>query len=393
MDPADLRAALSHPNVAAFYMAVRAGESSLGDDAYRMRYNGPGKKPAFFDSFADHPRIFVDTGKGTKSSAAGAPQATATTWDEERAKYGWKDFSPQSQDEFYVARLVYRKALDAVKSGRFDEACRLCKNEWTSLPGGPEENSATSKARETYLEWGGQLKAPPKFQDILDAIDKPFDPDTLSTEHYGDAVTESTIRPIPSADEQEEHNMAAPLIPIAIAAAQAFLPRLVELIPALGAAFGSGSEVQKRNVAGAAMIADAVTKTVGEKNLQAAIEELERNPAKLAEARAAVADILPTLIEAGGGGIKGARDNAAAQSGDWRKLIFSLPFVGIILFTPAIWAVVAASVFKAPWLLEMDPQLRGTVIGFVMGTLAGSICGYVFGSSMTKAPAQPFTAR
>ena len=188
--------------------------------------------------------------------------------------------------------------------------------------------------------------------------------------------------------------MAAPLIPIAIAAAQAFLPRLAELIPGLGAVLGSGSEVQKRNVAAAAMIADAVTKTVGEPNLQAAIEQIERDPAKLAEVRQVVSDILPTLVEAGGGGIKGAREHAEAQSGDWRKLIFSLPFVGIILFTPAIWAVVAASVFRADWLLVMDPQLRGTVIGFVMGTLAGSICGYVFGSSMSKAPAaQPLAAR
>ncbi len=187
--------------------------------------------------------------------------------------------------------------------------------------------------------------------------------------------------------------MAAPLVPIAIAAAQAFLPRLVELIPALGAAFGSGSDVQKRNIAGATMIADAVTKTVGEKNLQAAIEELERNPAKLAEARAAVADILPTLIEAGGGGIKGARDTAAAQSGDWRKLVFSLPFVGILVFVPTIWAVVAAAVFSFPWLLPLDAQMRGTVIGFVMGTIAGGIVMYVYGASMTKTAPQPSIER
>lgn len=183
--------------------------------------------------------------------------------------------------------------------------------------------------------------------------------------------------------------MAAPLIPIAIAAAQAFLPRLVELIPALGAAFGSGSDTQKRNVAAAAMIADVVTKTVGEPNLQAAISKIETEPAKLAEVRAAVADILPTLVEAGGGGIKGAREAASAQSGDWRKLIFSLPFVAMLLFIPTIWAVVAAAVFKAPWLLELDAQMRGTVIGFVMGTVAGSIVMYVYGASMTKSAPQP----
>lgn len=376
MNRADLRAALSNANVLAFLRTIREGESRQDDAAYRMRYGGHGSAPKYFDSFEDHPRVFELRADGRKSSASGAYQATATTWDEERAKWQFPDFSPGSQDEFAVARLVYRKALDAVREGRFEEACRLCRNEWTSLPGGDEENAATRRARETYLKWGGYLSAAPAT-----------DPDAWQRdERYGESVTESVTNPVPSADEQEAHNMAAPLIPIAIAAAQAFLPRLVELIPSLGAAFGSGSEVQKRNVAAATMIAEAVTRVAGEPNLQAAIERIEREPETLAQARAAVADILPTLIEAGGGGIKGARDHAEAQSGDWRKLIFSLPFVGIILFTPAIWAVVAASVFKASWLLEMDPQLRGTVIGFVMGTLAGSICGYVFGSSMSKAP-------
>ena len=46
--------------------------------------------------------------------------------------------------------------------------------------------------------------------------------------------------------------------------------------------------------------------------------------------------------------------------------------------------MVAAAVFRASWLLEMDPQMRGTVIGFVMGTIAGGIVMYVYGASMSK---------
>lgn len=377
MDRAVLRAALEDVRVRAFLRVIREGESGQTASAYRMRYGGAGSAPKYFDDLTKHPKIFEQTPDGLRSSAAGAYQATWTTWIETASLWGLPDFSEQSQDEFAVARVIYRDALEDVKAGRFEEACRKCSTEWTSLPGGAEENAATKRARETWEKWLG----------ILDQADP------LSTENYGDAVTESTIRPIPSADEQEEHNMAAPLIPIAIAAAQAFLPRLVELIPALGAAFGSGSEVQKRNVAAASMVADAVTRTVQAPNLQAAIEELERNPAKLAEARAAVADILPTLVEAGGGGIKGARDNAAAQSGDWRKLVFSLPFVGILVFVPTIWAVVAAAVFSAPWLLPLDAQMRGTVIGFVMGTIAGGIIMYVYGASMTKTAPQPSIER
>lgn len=374
MNRAGLRDALSHANVQAFLAVIDLGEHGPhadDPDRYRTMYGG-GK----FDAPPwEHPRQKV-TANGWTSSAAGRGQFLATTWDS-LSDYGFEDFSPACQDEAMVALLVRRKALADVIAGRFDEAIGKCAKEWASLPGAPygQPTLTLEEARRRYEERGGAYE------------------DTLATEHYGDTVTESTVRPIPSADKQEAHNMAAPLIPIAIAAAQAFLPRLVELIPTLGAAFGSGSEVQKRNVAAATMIAEAVTKTAGEPNLQAAIEKIERDPVMLTEVRQAVNDILPTLVEAGGGGIKGARDAASAQSGDWRKLVFSLPFVGIILFTPAIWAVVAASVFKASWLLEMDPQLRGTVIGFVMGTLAGSICGYVFGSSMTKAPTQNLTTR
>ena len=389
----ELRAALSHPNVQAFLRVIREGESSQNDFAYRMRYGGHGKSPVFFDDLSQHPKVFEPTARpGLNSSAAGAYQATWTTWREEQRKYGWPDFSRASQDEFAVARLIYRSALAAVKAGRFEEACRLCHAEWTSLPGGEEENAATPRARETYVRWGGTFAetkpasgetnpAPdetirPSVEPALDTPD--FNPNSLDTEHY-DAPTQA----------QEVSAMPAPLIPIAVAAAQAFLPRLAELIPALGAALGSGSEVQKRNVAVATLVAKAVQDTVAAPTLQAAMETIEQDPQALARVREVVNELVPTLVEAGGGGIKGARDAAASQSGDWRKLVFSLPFAGLIAFVPLAWLVVIASVFKSPWLVEMDAQLRGTVIGFVMGTLAGSIVSYIYGSSMTKGPASP----
>lgn len=391
MNRADLRAALSNANVQAFLRVIRESESRQDDSAYRLENDGTKRGRVLPQCPVEHPS------KGLKSPpgrAFGAYQFLASTWASLVKRYGFEDMSPGCQNEAAVALIAGRGALDEVIAGDLDGAFHLLEKEWTSLPGGAEENAATARAREVFVQWGGTIKGAerPDWQDVIDAAAKP-EPDPLATEHYGEAVTDSTIQPIPSADQQEAHNMPAPLIPIAIAAAQAFLPRLVELIPTLGAAFGSGSDVQKRNVAAATMIAEAVTRTAAEPNLQAAIEKIERDPVMLAEVRQAVNDILPTLVEAGGGGIKGAREAASAQSGDWRKLIFSLPFVAMLLFIPTIWAVVAAAVFKASWLLELDAQMRGTVIGFVMGTVAGSIVMYVYGASMTKSAPHPSPER
>lgn len=376
-DRAPLRAALENPNVRAFLRVIRGSESRQTADAYRLE-NGGRVLP---ETPVEHPW------KGHRSPpgrAFGAYQFLASTWAGLVKQYGFPDMSPPSQDEAAVALIIGRGALDEVIAGDLPAAFALLEQEWTSLPGGAEENALTARAAATFAEWGGTTAT--AGGDAPEA----FDPDSLASEHYGDEVHESTAT---QPDNMEGPNMAAPIVPIAIAAAQAFLPRLVELIPALGAAFGSGSPEQKRNIAAATIVAKAVTDTVREPNLQAAIEKIERDPQALAEVRAAVTDLIPTLTEAGGGGIAGARQAAESQSGDWRKLVFSLPFVGLLVFAPAIWVVVAASVFKAPWLVEMDSQLRGTVIGFVMGTLGGSIAGYIYGSSMTRAPSTTTTTR
>lgn len=344
MNRYQLREARNHPNVNAFLRVLREGESSQDDSAFTVCYGGT----HFAAPPWDHPRKSIKAGAWT-STAAGAFQFLQRTWDNLVKQYGFEDFSPDCQTEAAIALIAGRKALDDVMAGRFDQAIAKCNKEWASLPGSPygQPVMTMKQARMVYEAWGGSFAETTK-------------------------------------SETQEANVPAPLIPIAIAAAQAFLPRLIEMIPALGAAFGSGSEVQKRNVAAASMVADAVTKTLGEPNLQAAMERMESDPEALTQARDAVTSILPTLVEAGGGGLEGARKAAENQSGDWRKLVFSLPFVGLVAFLPTIWAVVAAAVFRASWLIEMDPQMRGTVIGFVMGTVAGGIVMYIYGASMTK---------
>lgn len=281
MKPDDLRAAGKHGNVIAFSRVVREGESRQDDAAFFMRYGGYGQQPKYFDSLERHPRIPELTADGRKSTAAGAFQATWTTWqDFEKFMGRPMDFSRESQYLFYVWCLHRRGALDAVIAGRFEEACRLCKDEWTSLPGGAEENAATRRARETYLKWGGKLSPAEGFAHIKDVADRPFDPDSLSTEHYGEAVSESVVNPVPSADEQEAH--MGPFLAAAIPAFISAAPDLIRL-------FGKG-EQSKQNAIIAEKVGAVAMKVTNAANEQEAAQKLATDPMYAKAFRAEVAE-------------------------------------------------------------------------------------------------------
>lgn len=377
----DLRAALSNPNVLAFLRVIRAGESTQDDRAYTIQYGGG----HFAAPPWDHPRKAVAAG-GHVSTAAGAYQFLAATWDALVARYRFPDFSPQCQDEAAVALIHGRKALEDVKAGNFDAAIAKCGKEWASLPGSPygQRTMTSEEARDVYTRWGG------RFDAAASAEPPAFDPDSLATEHYDGREPYQHTPPVTPPAPKKETTMAVPLIPIFTA----LLPTITQLIPALAQIFKPGSEVAQRNVAAATVVTRALTEATQSPNLQAAIEKMQEDPEAVRRATAAVTapEIWGQLVEVGGG-IEAARKQDQSQSGDWRKLVFSLPFVGLLVFMPTIWAVVAAAVFKADWLVQMDPQLRGTVIGFVLGTLGAGIVGYIYGSSMTKAPASAQGAR
>lgn len=159
MTPAE---ALQHPNVRAFLRAIRLGEGTSDEDGYRRIVGGE-----LFDSFADHPRkrVWIERYK-VYSSAAGAYQFIAGTWDEMRAKYGLPDFSPDSQDKAAVGLLIRRKALDDVIAGRIEQAIEKCRLEWASLPGSPygQRTESMQRVLNEYASWGGTGEAPQEAQ-------------------------------------------------------------------------------------------------------------------------------------------------------------------------------------------------------------------------------------
>lgn len=346
MTRSDLVTSLANPNVEAFLAVIRHGETSQEASAYTELWGG-----GQFTGFSDHPRKhFPLPDSHLTTSAAGAYQITETTWNALVKQYGFEDFSPGNQDLAAIALLAGRHALDDVKAGRLPEAIAKLGQEWTSLA--LAKRQAESPA--VFKQYGGTLAGdgPP-----------PLVPDAQLPE----------FQPQDAAQPQEVKSMGI------LELLAAFGPTIVQMIPQLGAVFGSGSEVQKRNVAAATMVADTLVKATGSPNLQAAVESMRASPAALAAAKAAIDDIWPSISEAGSGGMDGARKANVAISEV--PLSRDRSFIIACMFWPLVFMVVAASLLELPWLAKITNETRAMVIGFVMGTIAGGILAYFFGTN------------
>jgi len=142
-------------NLYAFLAMLRHGEGTVGANGYRTMFGG-----GLLNSFDDHPRKKIRRRSGTRhitSTAAGAYQFLARTWDDCAGNLDLPDFSPASQDR--AARfLIYRRgALNDVLAGRLEAAIEKCNKEWASLPGSPYGQPTVSLARckQLFAEYGG----------------------------------------------------------------------------------------------------------------------------------------------------------------------------------------------------------------------------------------------
>jgi len=135
MDPAAIKRA--------FLRTIAKGEAPIGAYDYML---GGGR----FKDFSKHPGVLNSSPYGS-STAAGQYQFLKSTWDEEAAKYGYKDFKPETQDTaaWNYARDIYKQKTgqnleEVLASGDPDAINNISKvlgPTWTSLPGGPQPNS------------------------------------------------------------------------------------------------------------------------------------------------------------------------------------------------------------------------------------------------------------
>lgn len=127
----------------AFLSSIAKGEAG----GYDVNYGG-GK----FSDFSKHPGRKVTAG-GHTSDAAGRYQFLGSTWKEQAAKYGYKDFQPATQDtaawnyakDVYAQNTKGRDLMADLKTGDpklMAGVSNALKGVWPSLPGGSQMGPA-----------------------------------------------------------------------------------------------------------------------------------------------------------------------------------------------------------------------------------------------------------
>lgn len=327
-------------NLRAFLYLIRWCEGTSGEDGYRIMFGGER-----FESFNDHPRRAITKtlgGKPITSTAAGAYQFLARTWDECVRALNLPDFGPESQDKAATYLISRRGALQAVEAGDLDAAIRLCNREWASLPGSPygQPVKTLAQCRDVFTKAGGTIAAP-------------------------DA--EETTMPIPA---------------ILAAAASSLLPVVVDLFKA------HGSKTSERNsqileAAGPALVEVAKVVT-GEATAEAAAEKVLSNPEVRDQFREAVkerwfafADVLERINAVEQQNISAARAYNTAEpllvSTRWVKLKF-VHLLSMVLVGFSGWFVIEH--FNA-----LTPELKGAIITLMVIAGWNGVRDYWMGSS------------
>jgi len=358
-------------NVRAFLHVIRAGESSQTDDAYRMRFGGE-----LIEDLAWHPGGTVTKMVGARpltSSAAGAYQFLAKTWEQAAHEVGLANFGPASQDIAAIYLIARRGALADVLAGRLEDAVRKCAPEWASLPGSPygQPTLTMERAREVYERFGGRYEPA-----SAEAVPTPQpEPDVAP------AAPTQAPDPIPTPSESgvDLSKQGRPMLPIITA----ILPSLVGAIPELVKILGDkDARVSDRNVQAATKVMDVIVQSTGAANEQAAAEKVLADPAAAQAARAAVQAAYYALVEVGGG-IQSSRafvQQLVTTGPDWQR-IASASFIGALSLT----IVVGGGAMM--WSLLHDPTVSGEQRAMLIGAaiaLINAPVAWWFGSSASS---------
>jgi lysozyme len=164
-----------------------------------------------------------------------------------------------------------------------------------------------------------------------------------------------------------------PVLPVLAA----LLPTIIGMIPQLTKVFTDGTSVTDRNVVVAQKVGELIVDATNSTNLQQAVETMQKDPEALQAAAAAVQAQIYELIEAGGGGISGARAFAASADG---KFFYSPAFWVTVLLMPLLYGTVWIALTSAD---GFSNEVRAAIASAVVTGILGAVVGFWLGSSFT----------
>lgn len=347
MTPKEL---LNNPNIRAFLRAIRLGEGTSDEAGYRRIVGGE-----LFSDFRDHPRKRVFLPRyNVWSTAAGAYQFIASTWDEMRAAYALPDFSPSSQDQAAVGLLIRRKAVQPLLDGDVERAIFLCREEWASLPGSPYGQRTENKERvlAEYRKWGGQERLPAA------PVEQPPAP-----------IVESQ-----PAIVSEKPDMS-PII-------TAVLPQIIAAIPDLTRVFGSGSATAERNAQAAEKVVQIVQAATESVNAQQAAEKVATDPDARNAAIEAIRQEYAELLRISEQSVSDARKFAQEWSGDELFINterFNMRFIEFLSLV--LIAISAGGAWYAMAMDNISPEFKGSIITLMLIAGYTGVREFWFGST------------
>jgi len=164
-----------------------------------------------------------------------------------------------------------------------------------------------------------------------------------------------------------------PMLPVL----SALLPTIVGMIPTLAKVFTDGTSVTDRNIVVAQKVGELIVDATQATNLQDAVETMQRDPDALQAATTAVQSQMYDLVEAGGGGIAGARAFSASSDG---KFFYSPAFWVTVLLMPLLYGTVWIALTSES---GFSNEVRAAIASAVVTGILGAVVGFWLGSSFT----------
>jgi lysozyme len=167
---------------------------------------------------------------------------------------------------------------------------------------------------------------------------------------------------------------STPMLPVL----GALLPTIIGMIPSLTKVFTDGTSVTGRNIVVAQKVGELIVDATQATNLQDAVETMQRDPEALQAATAAIQSQMYELVEAGGGGIAGAR--AFSASADGKSMLYMPAFWVTVLLLPLLYGTVWIALTSES---GFSNEVRAAIASAVVTGILGAVVGFWLGSSFT----------